>query len=423
MSTTLLEDTEEQDREQGCEPEQDAPPARESTTSFWASFFAGLGSFGLTCVILLCLMVLTYVGTYSQIRLGLVQAQKEFFDSWICNIGPTLGLPFGLRWPGAFLLLSLLAVNLITGGIVRLKWRRRTVGILIGHFGILLLLLAGLVKFVRSTNGYVQFGHGERVATYESFHEWEVVIGQLLGDGTVREHLIPDWDLRKEGVYVSEALPFELHVIQYLEHCVARPARTMLAGNVVDGYYLQPRESDSKAPVNMPGAYIEVHVPGEKPQRGILWSLPHQPPLTVRVKGVPWTFDLRRQMFDLPFQLRLDKFTKEEHPGVDRPRVFSSDVTKFEGGAEQSFHISMNNPMRYGGFMFSQNNWGPQDRPPPRDPNTGEPLYYSVLEVSSNPSDQWPKYACYVIAFGLLFHFLRKLMQHVERQNKMRRVA
>ena len=43
---------------------------------------------------------------------------------------------------------------------------------------------------------------------------------------------------------------------------------------------------------------------------------------------------------------------------------------------------------------------------------------YSILEVSNNPSDQWPKYATFVIAFGLLIHFVWKLITHVRRQQK-----
>jgi hypothetical protein len=38
---------------------------------------------------------------------------------------------------------------------------------------------------------------------------------------------------------------------------------------------------------------------------------------------------------------------------------------------------------------------------------------YSVFAVVENVADQWPKYSCYLIAFGLLFHFLTKLSRFV----------
>jgi hypothetical protein len=132
-------------------------------------------------------------------------------------------------------------------------------------------------------------------------------------------------------------------------------------------------------------------------------------PVTVRAGGVPWTIDLRKRVYDLPYSLRLNKFTKEEHPGTLSPRKFASDVTMMDGAVQQPFHISMNEPMRHHGFMFSQNAWGPPD---------GQPPFYSILEVSSNPTDQWPKWSCLVIFIGMLLHFVIKLVKYVLKQNR-----
>ena len=53
------------------------------------------------------------------------------------------------------------------------------------------------------------------------------------------------------------------------------------------------------------------------------------------------------------------------------------------------------------GYVAYQSGWGPQPM--------GGPPWYTGLEVSYNPSDVWPTIACFVIAFGLLWHFLAKL--------------
>jgi ResB-like family len=370
-------------------------------------------SFGLTCVILLCMMVLTYFGTYAQRSIGLVKAQQLYFDSVWCWINfEAFGFPdFRIRFPGALLLLLLLAVNLIVGGIVRIKWRQRNTGILIAHFGIILMLVAGLVKFTQSTNGSMLIEPGKQSSIYTSFHEWELVIGEQRSDGRIREHLIPDSDLAKHGSFRSAAIPFKLLVEKYYRVAWPTGAANSLSAQVIDGVMLEERPWHKEAPRNVPGAYLTVFAEGEKPQRGLVWGAEDHP-WTVTVRGVPWTLGLRRRVYDVPFAVRLDEFRKKEYPGVDTPMKFESDVTKLEDGLEQKFEIKMNNPMRYGGFMFSQNSWGPQDgRPGP---------YYTVLEVSSNPSDQWPKYACYVIAFGLLIHMLTKLVKHVRKQNQMR---
>jgi len=390
-----------------------------SVRSFVRSSFAVLSSYGLTCVILLGLMVLTYFGTVAQIDRGLVWAQKHYFDSLVCTLDLTgFGLPFAVPWPGALALLSLLAVNLVAGGIVRIRWRRRTLGILITHLGILFLLVAGLVKFAASTNGFMQLGPGERSSVYTSFHRWEIVIGELRGDGSVTEHLIPQARFSSPGEHVSDALPFRLVVDRFLPNC--RPRRAAASAGArdgVDGFTLEDLPLHRLASANVPGVVARI-VPragdDRTIERGLLWGLERHP-WTVRVNGVPWTLHLRREVHDLPYAVRLEKFTREAHPGVSTPRHFSSDVTRIEDGVEQRFHIAMNQPMRSGGFMFSQNSWGPQDGSPGP--------YYTVLEVSSNPSDQWPKYACYLIAAGLLLHFGRKLADHLRRQTRSGRAA
>jgi len=381
------------------------------------SAFNMLSSNGLTCLILLALMVLTYFGTVAQIDRGLIWAQKHYFDSLVCTLDLTwFGLPLAVPWPGALVLISLLAVNLVCGGILRIRWRRRTLGILITHFGILFLLVSGLVKFAASTNGFVQLNPGEQSSVYTSFHRWEIAIAELKGDGTVREHLIAQKAIESPGVHVSDVLPFRLVVDRFLPNC--RPRRTRAthgARDVVDGFYLEDLPLVKQASANVPGAYVRIVEPGDNGatiERGLLWGLERHP-WTVRVDNVPWTITLRRRIFDLPYAVRLERFRKEEHPGVSTPRHFSSDVTRIEDGVEQQFHIAMNQPMRSGGYMFSQNSWGPQDGSPGP--------YYTVLEVSSNPADQWPKVACYVIAVGLLLHFGRKLAHHLRSQARPER--
>ncbi len=38
---------------------------------------------------------------------------------------------------------------------------------------------------------------------------------------------------------------------------------------------------------------------------------------------------------------------------------------------------------------------------------------WSGLTVVQNPSDQWPKWSCYIIALGLTIHFALKLNRYV----------
>jgi hypothetical protein len=68
--------------------------------------------------------------------------------------------------------------------------------------------------------------------------------------------------------------------------------------------------------------------------------------------------------------------------------------------------VTMNEPIRHEGYVLFQTGWGPQSSPLRHD-------LYSEFTVVENPSDQWPKWACYMIGIGLLFHFGMRLKRHV----------
>ena len=106
------------------------------------------GSFGLAVAILILLLALTYAGTIAQIDSSIHDVQKKYFDSYIVKIDLPLGIPFVV--PGANLLLSLLFVNLIVGGMIRMRRDWKRAGILIIHFGIAFMLTGNLIEFLHA---------------------------------------------------------------------------------------------------------------------------------------------------------------------------------------------------------------------------------------------------------------------------------
>ena len=109
-----------------------------------------LGSFGLACVLLLLLLLLTFLGTLEQVDHSLYDVQKKYFES-IFVVGGRFPLPL----PGAYLLLSVLFFNLLVGGMLRLRRSWSRAGIFAIHVGIAALLLGGLVEFKTSRKGYM----------------------------------------------------------------------------------------------------------------------------------------------------------------------------------------------------------------------------------------------------------------------------
>lgn len=364
------------------------------------------GSIGLSCCLLITLGLLTWLGTLEQTRSGLYEVQRKYFESFVLfhDFGP-----FSLPLPGANLVLSLLALNLIVGGVLRIAKTRRTAGILIAHLGILLLMVAGFVKWRFSNDGQITLYEGQRADHFDDPYRYELSIVEHRASGETLEVRVPQETLlpargANSVRLAGQDLPFELEVAH-----LTRNARVLRKGPmfsvevpVIDGLFLSAEPVDRQAERNIAGAYVQlVGAAVDGPQQAIVWGAAAQP-WTAKVAGRTFTFDLRRERHRLPFELQLERFAKSDHPGTAMAQSFTSDVTVNEGGSERALRISMNEPLRSAGMVVYQASWGPQGAGP------GARLF-STFAVVRNPADRLPLIACIVIACGLLLHFGRKL--------------
>ncbi|MBL8839941.1 MAG: cytochrome c biogenesis protein ResB [Planctomycetes bacterium] len=392
--------------------------------------YALLSSYGLAALLLVFLLLLTWLGTLEQVEFGLYETQKKYFESLFLiheagpfavrlpfsdpAKGPLMTIPaFPVPLPGVYLLLSLLVVNLVLGGMVRLRKDRSRAGILITHFGILFMLAAGFVEFRWSHEGVLQVFPQERSRDYYSYHEWDITVRDADATGRVREHVIPseEWRELAPGAthrFTHDALPFDVLVTKTFRNCRVVPQGPMFKGDgaVIDGYVVLDSKPEMEQEFNVPGAYLTIAEKTTGRQTdAIVWGRQMQP-LTVDAGGKRWLIDLGKRRHELPFDIQLDKFIVEFHPGTSMARTYWSNITKFDGGQQTAMKITMNEPLRHQGYTLFQTNWGPQDG------NLDQPLY-SVFTVVENPSDQWPKWSCYVIAVGLLLHFSLRLKKYV----------
>ncbi len=376
-------------------------------------------SFGLSCVLLMLLGLLTWLGTLEQVHSGLFDVQKKYFESFL------LWHDFGrisLPLPGANLVLCLLFVNLIVGGLLRLRRDRTRVGVAIAHFGIAILLVSGFVKTYYSDEGHVTLFEGQSSEHYQSYYRWELSVVEDLGSGRVREFLAPEesFGAAKAGVHArlsAPELPFDLVVERLFENCEPLPKGPMVEVDVpvVEGVFLDRRARNPEAEANIAGAYVSVRPKGSHgnasmPSQGVLWGA-QASPWTVQAGDRRYAIDLRKERYPLDFTLRLEDFTKVDHPGTAMAKSFSSDVTVKEEQTSRGVHISMNEPLRTKGLVLYQASWGPSNARP------GDPLF-STFAVVRNPADRAPLAGCIVIAVGMVLHFSRKLMRHVRTQRQ-----
>lgn len=362
--------------------------------------FLVLASMQLACALLVMLGILTWLGTLEQVHSGLFEVQRKYFESFVLmhDAGP-VSIPL----PGANLVLSLLAVNLVLGGFVRIRKSRETIGILVTHAGIVLLLVAGFVKHHASQDGRVTLREGESAAWFESDVAWELVVREALADGSAREHVVPFADLERERVdapaeVAADGLPFAIEVRAALANC--RPAANGT------GVQLASEPRDREVARNIPGVEFAIasgH--GTPPLACLVWGA-QSAPFAATVDRRRFEFDLRRERHALPFTLTLADFRKEDHPRSNMPRSFESDVVV---DGERKVTISMNEPLRADGLVVYQASWGPQGAGPGA-------VLFSTFAVVRNPADSLPLVACIVIALGLMHHFTRKLARHVRLQ-------
>ena len=138
---------------------------------------------------------------------------------------------------------------------------------------------------------------------------------------------------------------------------------------------------------------------------------------------MPFAFELGGQKFGallakkswhVPFEVQLDESIFDRHPGISMARNYESRVTRLETDkGAKPLEIKMNEPMRYEGYTFFQESFGPAGSQP------GDRMY-SQFAVANNPADQWPLWALVVTSIGLGVHFVIMLLDYMARSRKKR---
>ncbi len=352
-------------------------------------------SYGLAVVVLLFLLLLTLLGTLEQVDHGLYAARKKYFQSAVL-VHEFFGIvPVPL--PGVYTLLVVGFVNLLAGGVIRARKGWNQAGILTAHAGVLLLLLGAFVGFEFGERGQLTLYEGEQANSIVSPESWEIAIARAASGAKAREYIVSqdafaEATRQTPATFRAEGLPFEVILSDYFPNARPRPA----------GDGIERLDTSGEVEQNIPALRVVVaHEDSNQSHQKILWGL-DETPWRFSLNGEQWLVELRRRTRTLPFYVRLDKFTRELHPGTDIPKTFKSDVTIIGQNGSRQAVISMNEPLRYGGYTFYQASWGPPDAAP------GHPLY-SSLAVVRNPAEEWPLWACTVICIGLAIHFGRKL--------------
>lgn len=384
-----------------------------SKKTFGQKVFRVLSGFEIALVCLLLLFLHTFFSTLEQQWIGLHSTIDKYFDLDSFFVIPrnedekAIFLPL----PGAYWVMAVLTVNMTLGGIIRMKKGWRNAGVLVSHFAIIFMLIAGAVSSLSKVEGMMLVTQGERSDYAQKYHKPSIEVFQYDEKGERKPPLIIKADslneLRPTDVLTANFSEdkFSMEITGFFKATnlfkASNEEQGKEDGPVVDGFFLREAvwNVDNEL-ANMAGCYASVKdADGEEIEKLVLW-MGNTSPVSFSYNGIRYGVVLTAEVWPMPFEVELKKSTGKYYPGTTKASSFESEITKVAGGQRTDYKIFMNNPMRHGGYTLFQSQWSDTGGTP-----------YSGFAIVTNPSDQWPKYALYIATVGLLGHFVYMLVR------------
>ena len=353
---------------------------------------------------LLWLMFLLFLGTFSQKYIGLYQAHQLYFDSYVLWLGGMFPLP------GTRSILLMMGIGLLCKLLLE-QWTMKKIGSLILHIGALLMLFGGFLSGIFASEGNVVLGEGQQASYRSDYYDVELAI--TLGDDDIARF---SQDALCSGCTLSsDALPFSFKVEDFYKNIVLTQRDTLKEiaedGQAIYGMrkalHLTGRPSFKEEEANVSG--IRFSVRPARPVQGNdmlqapygAYSLIEDAPIQQRlsVEGRDYVLALRHKRMALPFSLQLIDFRKVSYPGTSKARSYESDIILIDGDVRWRSTIRMNEPLRYKGYTFFQSSFL-------TDAQGGE---QSVLAAVHNVGRLFPYISTIMMCFGLIIHLFTRL--------------
>ena len=400
-------------------------------------------SLKLTVTLLAFAIVLVFVGTIAQADEGLYIAQGHYFKQWLVIGAHLFGHKVPLIVPGGYLIGTLLLVNLVVTHIYRFQLTTKKIGIQLAHAGVILLLVGQLATDLLARELQMHFVEGETRKYSDSAGEYELIF--ISGDEVTA---IPQRILAAGDQLKIDSLPFTIGVKSVWKNSDVNFRAPMLQnapplttnGVAANFDFKNAIEVKSMDERNIPTMVVEFSTPAGSLGTWVVsdWigdaalveavRNTYAPmglemaqkiaaqlivPQTIEVNGKKFTFTLRPARVYHPYSLTLLKATHTVYPGTDIPKDFRSRVLidNPQTGEKREVEISMNHPLRYGGYTYYQYQM-----------TAGEAVVKagqaqsSVLQVVRNPSWLTPYIGCAMVGVGLIIQFLYHLIGFVSKR-------
>ena len=348
------------------------------------------------------LMILVVLGTLSQRDMGLFFAQKKYFSSYIIWFNNFLPLP------GSRSALIIIFINLLFLSSNKNIWKIKKVGILIVHFGAVLLLLGGGLTAIFSSEGTMIINEGSSSNFMESYHDMEFALIDKSNDDFDEYFIIDQAALFKGNIINYEDFNFEIEIIKLLENC--EPIRrTTIPGfqnkGLLKNFILNEINVDKEGSRNTPGLIIKIRNSDSNINGLYGFFLNQTLNQTILSSNKKFELVFRKKRTYLPFILELLDFKKVLHPGTGIAKSYSSNINLIENDIPRRVLIKMNEPLRHRGITFYQSSF--------IEGSNGDT---TILAVVKNYGRLFPYISSIIMSIGLLIHLLFKLPKLINKK-------
>ena len=233
--------------------------------ALWQSCVRFFVSLQLTVVLLVLSILLVFVATLDQVNLGVWAVQAKYFRSffvWLTVPGTAVALPV---FPGGYLVGGLLFFNLLAAQGYRFTFTWRKSGLLLSHFGLILLLVGELLAGLWQQDFQMRLEQGETKNYSDSFRRYELAIIDTTDPKWDEVVAVPDAVLADKGSIQHPKLPFRVVVKDYYPNASLemRPDKAALPPSPATAGF-GPQFATTPLPVsykeddtNNPAAFVE----------------------------------------------------------------------------------------------------------------------------------------------------------------------
>jgi hypothetical protein len=376
-----------------------------------------------------------------------VSAAVLAWATWVDSQYGLEAVQFGIYQSWWFAtLIALLGLNVLAAALIRFPWKRRQIGFVIVHAGILVLLVGCWVSRQSGIDAQLAVFEGQRSSTaVEDSQHFELTIHpQNSADAAaVQTFVLPfqpgpfNWDdyaalgwfpwrlAQHDGGMLFDADGIQLEVLDYYSDSRETAVEGSPGEVRVEPVPFVPAEK-SRRP-KQPRARVRLAVDGKAEEFWLgdaLFGSSERSPKIVKGDSRGVMVKLVRDQIDLGFQVALREFQRKLDPGTSRPSYYASRVDFLDAAGkplaenvliELNHPIPFTNPTTGRAFRLFQSSFGGPYRPGDREfehivagRENRDQLFQSIFTAAYDPGRELKYAGCLMIIAGIAVMYYMK---------------